>query len=822
MPNKICVRNGNEIFIAKQNTIRVSLNGAATSFLLILSLIDSDIKDLVLNNSGTFLAVICEFKVYAVVLPPPNAFNEINSNTPSLAVEHYQVGEFMYNKKDARILKAIWSPVAKYDSNLVVLSSDSIIRSFELGLSFQESIGSFNLRSSDPSEEKAESRETSFSLATVNSIQKPISITFGSNNLSDPVGCLTLYVFTGEGDLYSLFPFHPTKLSVDDSFVELLFNYSLVLYNKLNDCIYELMEKAENEEVDDEVEEQLHKLTLQKKNITLQLHWVSSLKQSVKSSQKEYRYDGKILKEYTILSPVTRISQLKLQGPILIDNIPNALTSEYSINGTDIISVNNGDINVLQLAFDNGDLLMLIQQYDLFMRWRLIDIENGNSEDEELDYYLTPSCGVLQYLRLSSRSKGKLAINLVPTDIPCLFFVLLDSPDRQFILKVDFFKWGRQLNNFFVDKVGVDQPQLLNEIINYQKDDNYLQIEKVYESQGRTNDQVGIDMVINDENDTFILYMVNDRTFTVDFEKHEDDLQMSSSSISTESSDEGRQFALSMRVSNSHTEFKLFEKQFRDNNFIIQKFIKDLENDPIVRKFAFVNLKEIDATFHQDLKVGQIEEFNSNLLLIVDKLAKKFVENLAFLIRYQINLGFNLTSFKEELEYQLVKLNEVIELVKKLNQSFDDENAEATGSVTPFSRLQKVFERQEKLNAKLDSLLVKVHKINSTTKSADGELFQNNLPISKVEKDFFFEMKKLSSRLNSMKINYSNASKQVSFFKNLSSESKSMGLINAASDIFDEDELTYFNKKLQKDDEALDVTKNLVKKAIEDLSEFDS
>ncbi|ODV62507.1 uncharacterized protein ASCRUDRAFT_74870 [Ascoidea rubescens DSM 1968] len=363
--NSIASRNGNELFIAYENTIRYTImdndNGIDTKpnktyKLLNLPKIDFVISSLLINNSATFLAAIGENQVYIISLPRFSILSSfLNDDSKNLInVDYFSIANSIYynttnNNINLKILNVIWNPISLNDSNLIILSSDSIIRTFDLNLSNDYPFESYNL---------------------LNKIKNPISITFGSNfNSNDnPISNLSLYILNQDGKIYSLFPFYPRILSISKKF----------LLNLLNDLKFN-SKKLNSNNNNNKNSNSL--VTM----INNQFIWLNHLINQINVPNPAFQYNhSNSLEKLYILYPLSnnlyKISNLNLIGPLKFNPLPESLNEVYSNN---IISVNSGTINLLVISFNNSSILIVFPSNNNIMQWNL---HNKNKNYKNYNY----------------------------------------------------------------------------------------------------------------------------------------------------------------------------------------------------------------------------------------------------------------------------------------------------------------------------------------------------------------------------------------------------------------------------------------------------
>lgn len=324
--NRIEIKN-DEIFYAINSSIRQSKSNA--DYKLLDTDINFEIENIKFNSSGNLLAVY-------------NSNNLTVLSIDSINVKQYNIAVKLFEKVSIKCL--LWNKSAKFDSNLIILSDDNIIRSFDLNYSFNEPLKTFNL-ANQASNKKG---------LILNSIRDPTSITFGSTG-SKLSGLLTLYIVDGDGDVFSIYPFLPVnEVSATEKQVEDLFNESVLLLNSSLD--------GENE--------------VNKELAINQLRFVNTLWKQLPLASVEIR-ESNVKYFISDISKVSFKDTFAIQGPFSIQPYPECL---YEDEATDIISFESDGLDLISIAFKQYGFVVLLPDYNLTMKW--YDFVNDSSVQE--------------------------------------------------------------------------------------------------------------------------------------------------------------------------------------------------------------------------------------------------------------------------------------------------------------------------------------------------------------------------------------------------------------------------------------------------------
>ena len=169
---------------------------------------DFKIKELVWNSHGTHLALIGSYELAVIVFPRLGLTGPVKSDTippksPLYKFKAYNrvlhVGKSAYDSTNT-IRKVLFHPQSKHDNTLVILSSDSHLRVFELSLSAHTPEQDIELF---PLPRRGYTVEFDIPI--------PISFTFGTGA---DWSIWSVFVLTHNGDIYILTPLMPTKCVV--------------------------------------------------------------------------------------------------------------------------------------------------------------------------------------------------------------------------------------------------------------------------------------------------------------------------------------------------------------------------------------------------------------------------------------------------------------------------------------------------------------------------------------------------------------------------------------------------------------------------------
>ncbi|ODV96921.1 hypothetical protein PACTADRAFT_1505 [Pachysolen tannophilus NRRL Y-2460] len=683
--NKIVSRNNHELFIATENTIRCcDINNGNSYKILDIPIIDFEIERLLLNQSGTLLAIFNTFNLIVCSLPSPGF---INSNTDSKIIEanFFKIGSMYYKDTNVKILKFLWNPLSKYDSNLIILSSDNFIRSFDLTFSFETSQYELNLLNTG--------NQSSFGLnfEKNNFIVDPISISFGSNDFNNPSGCLTLYIFNQDGDIYSLYPFMPTFIAVPKKFVEILFNETALL-----------LENTKNNDT---------------KNLLIrQFKFVSSLYKQLDTAQLEINNN---LQELVIIKPPLEFEKINLiiQGFYKLSPFPDIL---YNFEGTDLINVSCGEnLDLLVVTWSNGGILLLLQNSKSIMRWENDESEISSysnfDDDEEDETKYDPTLISLEYIELAQQKSSSFSnISLVPLkNSNYKFYININNLK---LIQLEFSKWGK----------------LLNEAILSNNTDLFLKIT----SAPLNSDLMLISGGNNDQNlDKFeglTILIEDDKEFIIEFRSSKVNI------IEKELNEKAEK--------NEKDKIKLKSVPSIDNSDS-NKYSTDIKYESLLSG-PFEELKQLLSLInHENLSKGtksgadlkyQLSATDEKSLQVLNQISKNLVlKNIINYHKFGLSLLNRLSLQHEELTLQINKLND-------LNKSGHDAQSRAKLSEAQEEKLNKLVSKQQELDKRISKLYDQLNESLQNYSKTRGK----DIAISNAEKKWFEELNQISNHVS--------------------------------------------------------------------------
>ncbi|KAK9365697.1 hypothetical protein V1509DRAFT_632185 [Lipomyces kononenkoae] len=424
-PQDIIAVRGTEVFLAVQGQIRCAdfgrIRDAGNQWryykTLNISGLDFSVRRLQINNSGTFIAIIGDHKIIVCALPLPGFSKRSETK---LHVRHRVLG-MTYMDRGVSILKTLWHPLAKDDSCLVVLSSDGVVRMFDLVYSYDEPEQTFDF---------TQSLSNNFSFGLSESIgQDPTSMCFGAKDHG--LGEMALYVLMRDGDICILCPFIPRQCAMEQQSIQILLEWAL----------------SEDRDADPHISK------IERFRRRQQLNWVADiavqsndLSKSVGMQPRTNKF-GEIVDIGVFDRPDTDKFRVRLQGPVAVRPYPKLL---YKAGiACDIVSMEADDIAVLVTVFGTGRVNIHIQDDPVGLLWEsssyaaFIDREGGQAEVDELSLLLFEST-LLEGDFITSHEKRHLPLWFVPGSTGRDYLLVAYSHG---LFQLDLTKWKTKLTD---------------------------------------------------------------------------------------------------------------------------------------------------------------------------------------------------------------------------------------------------------------------------------------------------------------------------------------------------------------------------------------
>ncbi|RMY51891.1 hypothetical protein D0865_06092 [Hortaea werneckii] len=178
------------------------------------------IQQLSVSPSGDFIAILTSHTCHVATLP--SASHLTSGSYEPLRIKTYQVGPTAHVLEQSPLVSALWHPLSPSGNCLVTVARDACVRLWELERSDLSSFDEPSLAVDLKKLANATTTQADFSASKygVNKGFSPDNVEmdvhaacFGGSGTDDESGwaAMTLWVAMGEGDVYALCPFLPSK-----------------------------------------------------------------------------------------------------------------------------------------------------------------------------------------------------------------------------------------------------------------------------------------------------------------------------------------------------------------------------------------------------------------------------------------------------------------------------------------------------------------------------------------------------------------------------------------------------------------------------------
>ncbi|KTW28403.1 hypothetical protein T552_01665 [Pneumocystis carinii B80] len=312
-----------------------------------LKKISFHIERLIINMCGTILVVVGSHDLATIFLP--TYLNSLEENS----LRDIFVGRKYYSQIE--IVSVLFHPASKNFSTILVLSSDAVIRVFELSLSFEESEQSIDLISGTGRTRKKGSFIVDEDVFQVSD--------FCFDSKANEWSLFTLYVLLQNGDIYSICPLVPTNCMVQRSYLNRLACYISTKSQQL--------EKSKDS---------TSSISLENESIRMQTRWISDILGQV-SLINDYGLGSPLSQNLDMQDLVTfrrpNISKFPvlIQGPFLFQPAPLEFSSQH-VTASNIITLGTNVVGILIISYADGKIDVCVEVERVEPKWVL-------SKDEE-------------------------------------------------------------------------------------------------------------------------------------------------------------------------------------------------------------------------------------------------------------------------------------------------------------------------------------------------------------------------------------------------------------------------------------------------------
>ncbi|KAK9382603.1 uncharacterized protein V2V93DRAFT_365565 [Kockiozyma suomiensis] len=445
--NVVAVR-GAEIFFAIDGqvrcvdcaNIRESKNSRSYKILNIPR-IEFAVRQLKINETGTLLAIIGDCDIVICILPLPGFSKQVE---PKLHARRRTVGERVFSS-NIKIRKALWHPLSKEDSCLLVLCSDNTLRMFDLNYSYDEPEQVYNFSKSKSASEST----NSFGLSDDDEMEM-VSMCFGSP--VQGMGSMALYVLSSEGDICALSPFIPRQCAIQRENITMMLQWAIA-EDRDNDI--EVSASPSSTSSANDASARVERFRRRQ-----QVTWVADVVRQCNSTRpvglipRINRY-GESADLCVFERPDTIKYAVKLQNPVRPVPFPADLYGAIASDIT-ILELEN-DSTILITVDQKGRVNLFLQDTPIGALWETsIFATLFGDEEEVFDVIDEPTVQTIESIQLKSNTLSTFGkANAVEEGVRYNFvevsldndYVLLMSSTR--IIQIDFKNWKQKLSDAF-------------------------------------------------------------------------------------------------------------------------------------------------------------------------------------------------------------------------------------------------------------------------------------------------------------------------------------------------------------------------------------
>ncbi|KAI9498516.1 hypothetical protein BDB00DRAFT_867663 [Zychaea mexicana] len=309
--------------------------------------IDFRIESLIVNSTGTLLAV-CGQQRLSIVCLPPSGFSPTTTYSPEGHVEckTFSVGQEIFGES-RRVVKALWHPLSETKTHIMVLSSDSVLRMFDVSGNIDEPEQLYDL--SPSFQNSAASRRPSRGITLDDGLgMEEEAVTFTLGGKSEEGSAwepFTVYFALRNGHTYALCPVLPFNSVVRNQHLETL---ACVVDAKTTRL---LEQKMDNE--NDLESKALYYL------LRLQSQWLGDLLESVTPVDG----DNVAVKSNDACIPFP----IQRQGPFRVEGKSQLNSNSNEVS--DILFIKAEPANIIAMAYTNGKIKNHILESEIDPQW---------------------------------------------------------------------------------------------------------------------------------------------------------------------------------------------------------------------------------------------------------------------------------------------------------------------------------------------------------------------------------------------------------------------------------------------------------------------
>ncbi|KAI7870947.1 hypothetical protein BDF14DRAFT_1719723 [Spinellus fusiger] len=318
-----------------------------------------NIESLTLNHNGRLLAVADQHHLAVVSLPREGFGTEtgISKNIHTkqrLNCRTMRVGELYWRDNETQVLKVVWHPLSELHAHLLVLSTDNLLRMFNISKDIEEPEQCFDLSPGRRKKSTKVARGIRFD-DDLGPEEDTVSFSLGTSGNEDGWESFTVYYAQRNGHVYALCPVLPSTSVIKRRHLETLASVANVKIRKI-----------EEEGPLDQLEDDRQCLYYTQR---LHYQWIYDMLLSTGTERKE---TPTFVDRDLVIVETTKCSipyDIQRQGPFKVEGIMGDPFDISDEQVSDIAFLKTGAVDVLAIACTNGTVCNYLLGVGIDPQW---------------------------------------------------------------------------------------------------------------------------------------------------------------------------------------------------------------------------------------------------------------------------------------------------------------------------------------------------------------------------------------------------------------------------------------------------------------------
>lgn len=329
-----------------------------------------------LNGNGRLLAVAGERELTAVVLPRSGLRStrlehdaDEGEHIEKLSCKTLTVGRYYQGRHPTnQVLKMLWHPLSESKTHLLVLTSDSMLRMFDLAKDLDEPEQLFDLSPATNRFVSKPTKKFSYSAADIaDDREDAVSFCFGdSTETTNGWEAFSIFYVLRNGHIYVICPILPYKSIVRRKHLEILAGIISIKLRHVQDIA------SEQDPVNSQTQLNLYRkqgIWIREAFQSANLHTTPSTLDSISDVDLRFMDEELVMIEHSYL---TDLGDLSRQGPFIItpqSQIPD------DVDASDICFLSTEPVGVVVVSYENGQVNQYLQIEKVDAAWSPADGE---------------------------------------------------------------------------------------------------------------------------------------------------------------------------------------------------------------------------------------------------------------------------------------------------------------------------------------------------------------------------------------------------------------------------------------------------------------